>query len=302
MENARVLQSKLGLEIPERTVVPKVARSAKKRANELDGTTWTKYSISIWNDIRKSPEEQALGHPAIFPTALVMRLIKCFTTADDEVVLDPFVGIGSTAIAAEALGKTGIGIELSAEFADKARKRPPLPRAMEGMNQEIEGAELGQRIIYTADANDLSKYVAPNSVDFVVTSPPYWDILLQERTADGKEIRHYGPAERDLGKIRDYTAFINALGGIFSRVFEALKPGKYCCVVVMDIRKKNKFYPLHADLASVMQGIGFIFDDLIIWDRRHEYNYMRPLGYPYKFRINKAHEYILIFQKPAKER
>ena len=63
-------------------------------------------------------------------------------------------------------------------------------------------------------------------------------------------------------------------------------------------RKKDKFYPYHEDVAKFMQAIGFIFDDIIIWDRRHEYNQMRPLGYPAKFRINKAHEYILIFQKP----
>jgi len=47
-----------------------------------------------------------------------------------------------------------------------------------------------------------------------------------------------------------------------------------------------------------MQAIGFIYDDIIIWDRRHEYNNMRPLGYPAVFRVNKAHEFILIFQKP----
>ena len=65
----------------------------------------------------------------------------------------------------------------------------------------------------------------------------------------------------------------------------------------MDIRKKNIFYPLHSDIAMEMQKIGFIYDDIIIWDRQHEYNNMRPLGYPYKFRINKVHEYILIFIK-----
>jgi hypothetical protein len=42
-------------------------------------------------------------------------------------------------------------------------------------------------------------------VDLVVTSPAYWDILLEKRTADYKPIRHYGDAEQDLGKIDDYT-------------------------------------------------------------------------------------------------
>ena len=66
----------------------------------------------------------------------------------------------------------------------------------------------------------------------------------------------------------------------------------------MDLRKKNNFFPFHIDVANMMQQIGFIFDDIIIWDRRQEYNNLRSLGYPYVFRINKIHEFILIFQKP----
>ena len=62
----------------------------RRRANELDGRTWTRHSISIWSDLKKSPEEMALAHPAMFPAALPARLIECFTTAEDNRVLDPF--------------------------------------------------------------------------------------------------------------------------------------------------------------------------------------------------------------------
>jgi len=256
----------------------------------LDGATWTRYSISIWSDIKKTSEEIELGHPAIFPAALVRRLIECFSGSEDRVVLDPFVGIGSTAIAAEAEGKIGIGIEISEEYAQKAKQRPRLLTAKPG----------GERIIHTADAADLLKYVEPDSVDLVITSPPYWDILLRKRTADYKETRHYGSAERDLGKIRRYHDFLYALQRVFKPVYDTLKAGKYCCVVVMDLRKKDRFYPFHADLTNYLKQIGFELDDIIIWDRRHEYNNLRPLGYPSVFRVNKAHEYILILRKPAR--
>src|SRR3989344_4574787 len=63
------------------------------------------------------------------------------------------------------------------------------------------------------------------------------------------------------------------------------------------IKKKSQFYPLHMDLVRKMEEIGFTLDDIIIWDRQAEYNNMRPLGYPYVFRINKVHEFILIFKK-----
>jgi hypothetical protein len=65
----------------------------------------------------------------------------------------------------------------------------------------------------------------------------------------------------------------------------------------MDLRKKDAFYPYHMDLAKKIVEVGFVLDDIIIWDRRMDYNNLRALGYPYAFRINKAHEFLMIFQK-----
>jgi DNA modification methylase len=278
------------------------------RANELDGRTWERYSISVWSDIRKTQEEARLGHPAIFPLELVIRLVQCFTTREDKLILDPFAGAGSTPIAAELMGKVGVGIELSQAFCGKAQKRQPPVSLAFNEDGKVTGralnggstvaSEPGERRIYCDDARNLLKYVDAGTVDLVVTSPPYWDILLQERSADQKEVRHYGDAEDDLGKVGDYGEFLEALKGVFALVYQALRPGKYCIVIVMDLRKKSRFFPLHSDVAGMMQTLGFIYDDMIIWDRRHEYNNLRPLGYPYRFRINRVHEFILIFQKP----
>src|SRR6185369_963408 len=146
--------------------------------------------------------------------------------------------------------------------------------------------------------NELAKWVEASSVDLCVTSPPYWDILNQRRTADMKATRHYGNLEHDLGTITDYHAFLDSLVAVFRQVLAALKPGAYCCVVVMDLRKKNRFFPFHSDLAARLAEIGFIYDDLIIWNRQTEYNNLRPLGYPSVFRVNKIHEFVLLMQKP----
>ena len=287
-----VIQQDLALEIQDTNGKAKRSstRRISRRANQLDGKTWTKNSISVWNDIRKSPEELKLGHPALFPTSLVTRLIESFTTDDDRVVFDPFVGVGSTAIAAEALGKVGIGIDLSQQFLEVASRRSNQLTAKPG----------GERRLILDDSFNMLSHVAEHSIDFVVTSPPYWDILMQPRTADLKAIRHYGDSERDLGRIPRYREFVSRLQDLFGLVLRALKPGKYCCIVVMDIRKKDSFYMLHADLSEALQQIGFVLDDLIIWDRRQEYNNLRPLGFPSVFRINRVHEYILIFKKPLR--
>lgn len=265
----------------------------RRRANDLDGRDWTRWSISVWDDIRKSSDELKLGHPAIFPTMLVKRLIQCFTRSDEKTILDPFAGIGSTVVAAKELGRHGIGIELSEKFAAVAQQRL-------GVEQLDLFAKpgAGQGEIIRANALDLLGHVAPESVDMVITSPPYWDILDQKRTADYKDIRNYGDNHDDLGKIADYRRFLARLKEVFALVHKALRPGKYCIIVVMDLRKKDRFYPFHSDIAEFMQDLGFIYDDLIIWNRASEYNNLRPLGYPSVFRINKVHEFILIFQKP----
>src|SRR6185436_107341 len=94
-----------------------------RRANDLDGKEWTRSSVSVWSDLRKTPEEVALKHPAMFPAALVERLIRCFTREGARRVLDPFCGSGTTLLAALAQGGEGVGFEVSPEYLELARQR-----------------------------------------------------------------------------------------------------------------------------------------------------------------------------------
>jgi DNA modification methylase len=282
---------------------PKIAlRKAQKfarsrtihRANDLDGKEWTSNSISIWKDIRKETKEKTLVHPAMFPLMLVRRVIRCFTTSEDKKILDPFMGSGSTLVGAALLGRIGIGFEIYREFIELAKQR--LYACAHDKSKEE------PYIIYPFDSRRMAEFIKPDSIDLCFTSPPYWNILSRTRTADYKKTRDYGNAETDLSRIENYHDFITSLGQIFEEVLRVLKPGKYCVVNVMDIRKGSEFFPFHADLANEMQHRGYFFDDIIIWDRSLEYNNLRPLGYPSVFRINKVHEYLLIFQKPHKKK
>lgn len=253
----------------------------EKRCNDLTGKEWLQNSFSIWRDLAKTKEEKSLKHPASYPVELCEKLIRTFSR-NGASVLDPFNGIGSTLVAAKNLDRPGIGIDLSDEFCGIAQKR-------------VGNAE-NLKIINGDNRIELDK-LEENSLDLCLTSPPYWDILNMQRSVDKKHNLNYSEKKNDLGNIADYDTFIQSLGEIFSKVNRVLKPGAYCLVNVMDIRKKSEFFPLHSDLATELKKQNFIFDDLIIWDRQRDYNNMRPLGYPYKYRINKVHEYILIFIK-----
>lgn len=267
------------------TEQPKRRRPAA--CNSLGGKQWLKNSISVWSDLRKSADEQRLKHPAQFPTALVERLIESFLPDGLHTVFDPFAGSGSTLVAAQKLGKHGIGCELSAEYVDLARRRLA-QTAQTGPAAEV----------HPMSAANLPEVVPANSVDLCITSPPYWNILNRKRTADYKSVRHYGNHAGDLGAIAGYDEYLAALADIFQLVLTALKPGAHACIVVMDLRVKHRFYPLHSDLATRLVQIGYDYDDLVIWNRQVEYNFLRPLGYPAVFRINKVHEFILLMQKP----
>lgn len=259
--------------------------------NNLTGKEWLQNSFSIWRDIRKTTEELKLKHPAMFPSALSEKLIKIFTKEDGEIILDPFAGVGSTLIASQRLGRKGIGFDLNKEFCEIAKKRLSNPQ------QSLEPRKTLPQKIYCEDAKKITKFVKENSVDLCINSPPYWDILNQKRTVDNREIGNYSDSTKDLGNIKDYGEFLRGLKDIYSEVYKVLKPNKRCCVVVMDIRKKDKFYPFHMDITRIMEEIGFELEEFVIWDRQHEYNNMKTLGYPWVFRFNKVHEFICIFVK-----
>jgi DNA modification methylase len=211
--------------------------------------------------------------------SLCEKLLKTFSKSGGR-VLDPFNGIGSSMVAASNLGYAGVGIDLSKDFCELAKKR-----VLASNNIEIVNGDSFQEI----------ERFPENHFDICITSPPYWDILNMKRSADGKDTVNYSDNRKDLGNIPNYDDFIKSLGELFLKIRRVLKPKGYCIINVMDLRKKSSFYPLHSDLATEMQRIGYLYDDLIIWDRQQDYNNMRPLGYPYKFRINKVHEYLLIF-------
>jgi len=264
-----------------------------KRLNDLNGKDWLKYSISVW-DIVKTPEERNLSHPAMFPIELCERLIKIFTKIGD-VVLDPFFGSGSTLIAAKMNKRKAIGFEINKDYTNLFKERVKQKDIASNYNNESQKEKLIK--IYNKNCNLIPEYIKPESIDLCLTSPPYWDILRMKRSADNKEIRPYSDNEEDLGNIDDYAKFLNKLKNIFKNVYVTLKQKKFCIIILMDIRKQDQFYTFHIDTINFMREIGFTLDDIIIWNRQMEYNNLRPLGYPFVFRVNRIHEYILLFQK-----
>lgn len=270
----------------------------RNQLNDLTAREWIPETVSVWNQRGLGaghPDAQIeRQHPAPFSFTDVGRLIRFFTKKG-QTVLDPFVGVGSTLKACAIDERHGIGIELNPEFAELSRQR--LATEVRDMFSTVDG----QRIL-EGDARDHLPTLANESVDFVVTSPPYWSILKkvdhkvrQERTGKGLA-KDYGEHKGDLAKIEIYDDFLHELAEIFGECARVLKRGRYMAIIVSDFRDKSKYIMFHADLARALEAYGMEMRGLKVLYQRHKKVF--PYGYPYSYVPNIHNQYILILQKP----
>jgi len=268
----------------------------KNPLNDLTSTEWIPETVSVWNQkgLGANHPDSVIErqHPAPFSFTDVSRLVKFFTKKGG-VVLDPFSGVGSTLKACAIEGRKGIGFELEQKYVDLTIER---------LTSEVGNAE-GQTVIQ-GDSRKLVKKLEENSLDFVVTSPPYWNILhkvdhkvKQERIAKNLDVK-YSNNEADLGNIHDYPEFLKALSLILGGCAKALKPKKYMAVIVSDFRDKSKYVMFHADIATALAPYGLEMRGLTVLYQRHKRIF--PYGYPYAYVPNIHNQYIVIFQKSTK--
>ena len=97
---------------------PEKIDNKTKNKSKLSKDEWRKYISSIW----KFPPEHDRAHPAPFPVELPFRLIKLFSFTND-IILDPFMGSGTTALAAKMVERHFLGYELNKNYINIAEKR-----------------------------------------------------------------------------------------------------------------------------------------------------------------------------------
>jgi DNA modification methylase len=266
--------------------------------NDLGASEWMSESVSVWLQRGLGaghPDAQIERlHPAPFSFSDVSRLIRLFTK-EGMTVLDPFVGVGSTLKACALERRNGIGFELNRDFVRLAKLR---------LKQEVPADVLAltRQTVTTGDARKLVKTLPPSSVDFVVTSPPYWTILKkvdhkvqQERIANGLMQTNYGDDPRDFGNIESYDDFVNSLADLLATCALAMTRNAYMAVVVGDFRHGGRYYMLHADLAGALQGRGLVLKAANILYQNHKRVY--PYGYPSAYVSNIHHQFVVVLQK-----
>jgi DNA modification methylase len=268
-------------------------RPFRNLLNDLSPKEWIKFQKSWFLHNPPPRQKDVLRHPAKFPETLAQEFIEFFTKRGG-VVLDPMVGTGSTVIASLRAGRNSIGIELNHVYADIARRLIEEERSLLGHP----ASELRAEVI-TGDAGRILEFDLPE-VDYVITSPPYWD-MLRARGGETQQTRRmasdldvtYSENPADLGNIDDYDEFLDKLVGIYTTLKPVLRERAYLTVIVKNIKKGGVIYPLAWDLAKRLSEVYSLKDERI-WVQDNIR--LAPYGMGSAWVSNTFHHYCLQFR------
>jgi DNA modification methylase len=270
------------------------------RLNNLSPKEWIKFQKS-WFIHNPSPRnKQVVRHPAKFPETLAQEFIEFFTK-QDQVVLDPMAGTGSTLVAALRSGRKSYGVELNPNYVDIARQ----VIAKEAEDLGLNTIDLCAEMI-TGDAAQFPEIVKAHNiptVDYVLTSPPYWN-MLHSRGAETQKNRRksidldvtYSNDPDDLGNIADYDEFIEHLVDIYEGLKPFLKPRAYLTIIVKNIKKGGRIYPLAWDLSRLL-STSYQLKDERIWCQDNQR--LAPYGIGNAWVSNTFHHYCLQFRNES---
>jgi DNA modification methylase len=272
-------------------------RPFNNRLNDLSPKEWLKFQKSWFVHNPPRRKKDVLRHPAKFPESLAQEFIQFFTKRE-QVVLDPMAGTGSALVAALRAGRHSYGVELNPAYAEIARRVVAEERSLLG--DQVDG--LASALI-TGDAAEIARHAQEQKIppiDYVLTSPPYWD-MLRARGAETQKKRRatsgldvfYSDLPSDLGNIQDYEEFVERLVCIYEALKPLLQPKAYLTIIVKNVKKGGRIYPLAWDLGRRL-GKTYILKDERLWcqdDIR-----LAPYGLGNAWVSNTFHHYCLQFR------
>ncbi len=267
--------------------------------NCLTAKEWIKCQLGVWQfsyegrDIRDKTK-----HPATFPIALARRCIELFSH-QGELVVDPFVGSGTTLLAARDANRNAAGFDIHADYIALSQER----LAQESLFTET------QQIAILDDARNIAHYLDEESITWIVTSPPYANLLNRARlnkSRRGKarkngqyqKVEQYSQSSEDLGTLY-LDEYAEAMAEIFAGILPLLKKKGHCVINVPDMWWQNKRITIHVAVIEALRSVGYELRNTIIWDRLNIVNNIGIFGWPNNYiTMGTTFEYLLDFWRP----
>jgi DNA modification methylase len=282
--------------------------------NDIDLNNWKQYddvltdSLWVMNSRDKTGGHQLDYHGNCIPQILTQLLTR-FTKKGD-VVLDLFLGSGTTAIEAERLERHCIGVELSQRMVDYVQgKLDDMSAAdrhhiIRGNSQDLEWTSKQIDISLKKFATQSSEKAergakrqrgdVKESAQFVFMHPPYDDIIQFSDHPD------------DLSNQQSTDDFMRGFQDVAQQAYNKLEPGRFAAVVIGDKYANKELVPLGFMCMAAMNQVGFRTKSIIVKNMTGNERGKGRTGNLWRYRALKGgfylfkHEYVLVFEKPAK--
>jgi len=270
--------------------------------NCLPAKEWMKSQIGVWRFFYEQRDIRDKSvHPATFPIALAKKCTELFTHKG-ELVLDPFVGSGTTLVAAADGDRNAVGFDLQAKYVSLCKGRISQQQMFNSSKQ----------VAVCDDARNISEYLKPESVSLILTSPPYANLLNRKRLNKSRrgdqrkndqflKVEQYSQDTRDLGTLA-VEEYSREMAEIYRKLLPLLKPRGHCVINVPDMWWENKRITIHVSLIEVLRNVGYELRNIIIWDRTNIVNQIGIFGWPSNYiTMGVTFEYLLDFWRPPHE-
>lgn len=199
------------------------------------------------------------------------NLILCYSSLGDW-VLDQFMGSGTTLIEAKLLNRNAVGIDIN-------------PRSVSLSETSLQFQCKTNSKIFVQKGNATNLYFMKDSyIDFICTHPPYANIIKYSKDIEG-----------DVSLL-EVEEFLKEMKKVAKESYRVLKQGKFCAIMMGDMRKHGNVIPLGFRVMECFLQAGFMNKEIIIKKQHNCYstNYWEKKNNDF---LLLAHEYIFVFQK-----
>jgi DNA modification methylase len=273
-----------------------------KHINCLTAKDWIKSQLGVWQFYYEARDvRDKTKHPATFPISLAKKVISLFTH-EGELVIDPFIGSGTTLVAAQDLNRNAVGFDLSEDYVRLSQDRIANDNLFNSTKQ----------IAINDDAINISQYFEPETVSLIWTSPPYANMLNRKRKNKSRrgdtrkndqfmKVEQYSQDPRDLGTM-PLDIYTKEMGNIYEGLLPLLKPKGHCVINVPDMWWENERITIHVALIEELRTRGYELRNTIIWDRTNIVNRIGIFGWPSNYiTMGTTFEYLLDFWRPPND-
>ena len=277
-----------------------MSRSQTPPYSDMDLSRWREYD-QVWTDSLwlieardRTGGHQLDYHGNFIPQIATQTFLRY--TRENDVVLDLFLGSGTAAIEAVRLNRRLIGVELKPDLVEAVRAKVPPAllgsriHVLQGDSTRPETASRVQGLLATMGAEGAAY------AQLLVLHPPYHDII------------HFSNDPADLSNASSLEAFLDLFGTVARHGFDLLEPGRFAVLVISDKYARGELVPLSFYCLERMQATGFRPKAIVVKNiegnergkgrDNNLWRYRALAGGYYIFK----HEYVMIFQKPAKRR